>query len=188
MSEDPLSVLIDSSGTLERRALRVTKNCMGALTRLYNDDPLTPIWIDAICIDQHNDLERNHQVGIMSRIYSTANKVQIDLGDGEERTSEAIDSIHEFSSEDGITELLYFKLISVAPPSVREGIRLLLRHNWFQRRWVLQEVHFAKYAEVLCGPKKLPWRTLRLLGQDYHNYTRGLHRENIIRVISNLTS
>lgn len=30
------------------------------------------LWIDALCIDQKTTLERNHQVGLMSRIYSSA--------------------------------------------------------------------------------------------------------------------
>ena len=40
----------------------------------------TWIWIDALCIDQRNILERNHQVRLMGRIYETAVKVVIWLG------------------------------------------------------------------------------------------------------------
>lgn len=38
------------------------------------------IWIDALCIDQRNILERNHQVRLMGRIYETAVQVIIWLG------------------------------------------------------------------------------------------------------------
>jgi heterokaryon incompatibility protein (HET) len=155
---------------------------MRALTRLHNDDPLTPVWFNAICIDQQNFLERNHQVGIMSRIYSAANKVQIDLGEGDEKTAEAIDFIQEITSLENPTELLYFQLTSCSSPSVQQGITTLLNHSWFERRWVLQEAHFAKYAEVLCGEKKLPWRTLRLLGQDYVDYKIDLYEQKLITV------
>jgi hypothetical protein len=38
------------------------------------------LWIDAICIDQSNTHERNHQVGMMSHIYKRAQEVVIWLG------------------------------------------------------------------------------------------------------------
>jgi hypothetical protein len=41
----------------------------------------TWLWIDALCIDQSNTLERNHQVQQMGRIYSLAETVLIWLGD-----------------------------------------------------------------------------------------------------------
>lgn len=40
-----------------------------------------PIWVDGICIDQRNILERNHQVKLMRDIYGRAEMVQIALGE-----------------------------------------------------------------------------------------------------------
>ena len=34
-----------------------------------------PIWIDAICIDQSNGVEKGHQVSIMNRIYRSAEEI-----------------------------------------------------------------------------------------------------------------
>lgn len=42
--------------------------------------PMTFYWIDAICIDQSNTLERNHQVAHMGRIFSRAFLVYVWLG------------------------------------------------------------------------------------------------------------
>jgi hypothetical protein len=42
--------------------------------------PLTAFWIDAICIDQNSIAERNHQVSLMSDIYSQAERVLAWLG------------------------------------------------------------------------------------------------------------
>jgi hypothetical protein len=50
---------------------------------LYADKAL---WIDAICIDQSNIKERNHQVTIMDRIYSCASSVLVWLGPGTNET------------------------------------------------------------------------------------------------------
>ena len=41
------------------------------------------LWIDALCIDQCNDAERNHQVRLMGNIYSSAKQVLVWLGHGD---------------------------------------------------------------------------------------------------------
>lgn len=38
------------------------------------------MWIDAVCIDQTNLLERNHQVGMMGDVYRNAMQVRAWLG------------------------------------------------------------------------------------------------------------
>lgn len=40
----------------------------------------SPLWTDAICIDQNNDSEKSEQVALMSTIYSQAEKVTVWLG------------------------------------------------------------------------------------------------------------
>ena len=42
--------------------------------------PSESLWIDALCIDQTNKLERNHQVAQMGRIFSSASTVKVWLG------------------------------------------------------------------------------------------------------------
>jgi hypothetical protein len=171
LSDEPLQVLIDVDGELQPRNLVVTENCMGALKRLYEDDSLTPVWVDAICIDQNQDNERNHQVSLMSNIYSTAEKVQIDLGPGDQGTRRALRYIkqeYEFNLKSTGTPLQYFPYTDIAPLNVQESLSDILSRSWFTRVWVLQEVHFAKYAEVLCGKDKIPWSILRLLGIHYY--------------------
>jgi len=49
------------------------------------------LWIDAICIDQHNISERSHQVNIMGQIYTAARQVLIWLGPDYESTSSAFE-------------------------------------------------------------------------------------------------
>jgi len=61
-----------------------------ALWRIYRDDPETPAWIDAACIDQLNIPERNEQVRMMQDIYHSAKKVQIFLGEPDLGSDEAM--------------------------------------------------------------------------------------------------
>lgn len=59
----------------------VTKNCWDALRRIRNLYNETIIWVDAICIDQTNMEEKEHQVALMRDIYLRADTVYIWLDD-----------------------------------------------------------------------------------------------------------
>jgi hypothetical protein len=61
-------ILINGQSFLVRR------NLWEFLVRIQRADVKyrVPIWIDAICIDQNDVLERNHQVSLMGLIYSEA--------------------------------------------------------------------------------------------------------------------
>jgi hypothetical protein len=65
---------------LDGRTLHVTSNLKEALVHLSKVLPDTLFWIDAICIDQRNPLERNHQVAQMRTIYGKAAEVIVWLG------------------------------------------------------------------------------------------------------------
>jgi Heterokaryon incompatibility protein (HET) len=168
--EEPLNVLVEGPSCVVSHEMIVTSTCMFAISRLFRDDPITPIWIDAICIDQSNKRERNHQVGLMSRIYSSADKVQIVLGPGDENTHKAIQYVKkEFELMDQGTPLLRFPYTDHAPVDVKRSLANILSRPWFNRIWVLQEVHFSKYAEAICGEDKIPWAVLRLLGCHFYD-------------------
>jgi len=71
----------------------VTINLYEALLALrYPDKPRT-LWIDALCIDQGNNNERNHQVSLMARIYRKAACVLLWLG----KEGPALDGARSFS-------------------------------------------------------------------------------------------
>ncbi|KAF2628375.1 HET-domain-containing protein, partial [Macroventuria anomochaeta] len=38
------------------------------------------LWADAICIDQSNEEEKSHQIGLMTRIYRQANEAHVWFG------------------------------------------------------------------------------------------------------------
>lgn len=51
------------------------------------------IWVDAICINQSDVKERNHQVHIMQRIYTNAASVVVWLGPADGSSRAAMDFI-----------------------------------------------------------------------------------------------
>lgn len=78
------SALTQSPILLNGQVFLVTENLWDALTAIwtFHREELAnlSIWIDAICIDQDNVLEKNFQVAQMWRIYSEAQRVLAWLG------------------------------------------------------------------------------------------------------------
>jgi hypothetical protein len=61
----------------------VRENVWSALNHLRLDSEPRHLWIDALCINQQDTLERNHQVGQMGRIYREAQRVVVWLGESD---------------------------------------------------------------------------------------------------------
>ncbi|OCL04187.1 hypothetical protein AOQ84DRAFT_276132, partial [Glonium stellatum] len=67
------------------REILATPNLVSALSSLRQKMPKYPrfcrtLWVDAICIDQDNLVERGHQVQLVKDIYWHARRVLIWLG------------------------------------------------------------------------------------------------------------
>jgi hypothetical protein len=78
-------------------AWRVTPNLAAALqhSRRTEDAQTTPIWIDALCINQKDLDERSSQVAMMMAIYAQAKCVHIWLGNEVGPSSEAMEALGE---------------------------------------------------------------------------------------------
>ena len=64
------------------KPLLVTMNCLQVLRYLRRKSKARDLWIDAVCIDQRNVQERNHQVALMGDVYRLASEVLIWFGPG----------------------------------------------------------------------------------------------------------
>ncbi|KAL5592416.1 hypothetical protein FOBRF1_013442 [Fusarium oxysporum] len=114
------------------------------------------IWIDAVCINQGNVLERNHQVKLMRSIYSTASETIVWLGSATHGSDLAIDHINgAFSDERMKAKTDHRKLT--------EPLQKLLGREYWTRIWVVQEVLLAKNIKILCGSKQFTWNSLEAL-------------------------
>ena len=74
-------------------------NLHDALNQLCLSYPLASFWIDAISINQKNNLERSEQVNITRHVYQTADKVIIWLGVSNDRSCEVKDQIEGLVEE-----------------------------------------------------------------------------------------
>ena len=74
-------------------SFEVTVNLHAALLRLRNDSMERVVWVDAICINQANEKEKEHQIQSMAKIYSQANRVIVWLGEAEDDSDQALEAI-----------------------------------------------------------------------------------------------
>ncbi|KAF2084285.1 hypothetical protein K490DRAFT_1867, partial [Saccharata proteae CBS 121410] len=76
-------VLLDCDGKI----LYITRNLANALRRIRSERIAYAFWIDAVCINQSDPLERSQQVSLMKRIYESAADVLVWLGEEAEDSS-----------------------------------------------------------------------------------------------------
>lgn len=89
--EKDRAIRIQENGEYYRVA--VTKELSLALKYLRHRHKNRILWIDALCIDQQNHEERNHQVQMMARIYNGATQACIWLGEDNDDSTKAIEFI-----------------------------------------------------------------------------------------------
>ncbi|KAK8074426.1 heterokaryon incompatibility protein [Apiospora hydei] len=83
---------------INEKTVPIRRNLYDALRHLRWRDYERVLWIDALCIDQSNVGERNHQVGRMRDIYSNAETVRVWLGLASKTSSIAMSWIDELAS------------------------------------------------------------------------------------------
>jgi Heterokaryon incompatibility protein (HET) len=150
--------------------LRVHENLGNFLHRARLLQHQMPIWIDAICINQADDAEKNNQIPIMGEIYSKASQVIVWLGDNTEEQEEAFASIPRIANaldEGSLPHDRDSVPTSPAPLGIPhrhsrlwDGIMDLLSQPWFSRLWIMQEVLSNSNICVLCGGHSINWDDL----------------------------
>ncbi|KAI0809431.1 heterokaryon incompatibility protein-domain-containing protein [Xylaria sp. FL0064] len=121
----------------------------------------TWFWIDAICIDQSNIHERNHQVGLMKQIYANATKVYVWLG----REAENSDTAMRFVAAQASKRLRsrgpgYYPLWTRQQGDVLHN---LCERPYWRRMWIIQELLHAEDITVWCGSLHFPWGDMEKL-------------------------
>lgn len=84
----------------DKSIIWITKNCEAAIRRLRRSDQERFVWIDALCINQDNQVERNCQVSMMSQIYTEARQVVVYIGEGTTRTDRLFDWLNGLKDSD----------------------------------------------------------------------------------------
>ncbi|ORY60666.1 heterokaryon incompatibility protein-domain-containing protein [Pseudomassariella vexata] len=104
------------------------------------------IFIDAICICQVDDEERNRQVEHMARIFCNAHEVIAWLGFLDEAQLENVQALSHTKDRE----------CTLWTPRQWRGFRYISYHAFWTRVWIVQEVLLAKKMTVWCGAFTFP--------------------------------
>ncbi|KAI0399578.1 hypothetical protein F4802DRAFT_588771 [Xylaria palmicola] len=129
-----------------RRNLWSCLNYLGLNARLSEAKYL---WVDAICINQENILERNAQVRVMDEIYKNACYVSIWLG---------LDPRLEVY---GLWIEGPVRVLDADDFDWAEHAKRLADHEYWSRYWVIQECLLARDIQVHCSGSIASWEHFR---------------------------
>ncbi|KAH8777277.1 heterokaryon incompatibility protein-domain-containing protein, partial [Hyaloscypha finlandica] len=150
----------------------IRTNLFDALRRLRWEMEERILWVDAICINQHDVRERNHQVSRMASIYSQARHVVVWLREPLDCGISLgfLESIAENELEETINHVFRTKRSSKWGLQVLKGIQALSRKQYWTRLWVVQEALLASNTKIQCGPYCVPWGILKYVCQYLQSF------------------
>ncbi|KAI8940146.1 hypothetical protein NX059_003859 [Plenodomus lindquistii] len=149
----------------------LTANLTEALPHVTESSITKRLWIDQICINQADNVEKSIQVGLMSEIYKRAFRVIVWLGPADENSRLCKQWLEAF--EKLIPSLNFKKEVTIGSPEYDPNIRKMILMDtfsspdtspvwipaigrtfsrpWFRRVWVVQEMILATELLFLTG-------------------------------------
>jgi hypothetical protein len=111
-----------------------------ALEALRSPDESRRLWVDAVCINQHDDEEKSSQIPLMASIYRLADHVLVWLGKEANDSKYLMECIrHDRKDEFGTTRF-------------QEAMLRFAERPWFRRVWIIQEFALSKLSpQIACG-------------------------------------
>jgi hypothetical protein len=148
--EDTRSIEIDG------RLCEIRVNLWQALFQLRDDTATRILWVDAVCINQGNIEERNHQVTQMGNIYSKASRVVVWLGESDASSSTAMGMLREAGLGKEFS-VVYWRLFRNYSINALNDIRSIFLREYWSRLWIVQEVILAWEVILQCGTDVIAW-------------------------------
>ncbi|APA14535.1 hypothetical protein sscle_13g093050 [Sclerotinia sclerotiorum 1980 UF-70] len=133
---------------------RIRKNLYDALIQLRFVDKDRYLWIDALCIDQTDHLERNSQVHIMQKIYRKAQGVILWLGPAKDDSDLAIE-ILQIMETTRIGERQIVESTNKSRIAWRAALLAFCQRPYWCRVWIMQEICLGREYIVHCGGKSI---------------------------------
>lgn len=171
---------LDETETLlvnDDSSLRIRENLASYFQHIRQADRMTGlIWVDAICINQKDIVERSFQVLRMREIYKLARDVVVWLGPEKEDSTAALSFIKQKMDirvrDAQVSSTGFFWWGTSEMAKIEEDVRVgasishwkavnrLFKRAWWGRTWVVQEVFLAREIIFMCGHKTIDWVSL----------------------------
>ncbi|KAH7355364.1 heterokaryon incompatibility protein-domain-containing protein [Rhexocercosporidium sp. MPI-PUGE-AT-0058] len=136
---------------LNGRKFLARENLWLALYQMQNTTDPVVIWIDAVCIDQENISERDHQVRKMKAIYEQANNVMVWLGPGWGQSKQAFQFAHEIYDHRRDRDWIAQRFLLPDISKSLKALGNLFRRDYWNRIWIVQELTVARNIIITCG-------------------------------------
>ena len=145
--------------------VQVTTNLEAALRALRVENHCRVLWVDALCINQQDGIEKSEQVQMMGVIYRSAVHTLVWLGDGQDGAEDALTLVESISTN-GMEEAL-----EEQNRNAWHDMPKVLQCDWWSRVWIVQEfVLSAEESIFRCGNVTVPWSTLERFKATYRAF------------------
>jgi len=153
---------------IEGKRLAITNSLGAALRRLRPPagHPPLRLWVDQICINQRDTVERNNQVRLMHAIFRDASRVLVWLGTDPEghaaRAFQIANALRSIFDDKLLASLCKAKGANFdwIPIENWKSLRELSKLPWFRRAWIPQEIGTEADAVVHWGAESIGWEIL----------------------------
>jgi len=141
----------------------ITPNLHDALTRFRLRDRARYLWADSISINQSDLAEKSRQIPLMARIYHSASRVLVWLGNGEGGEANTMGLLSRLTRSSSVIHEHTGYANAVGPKTEitllrdLEPIWKFTGLPWFSRRWIIQEVSLNPDVVLHCGAAELSW-------------------------------
>ena len=130
---------------VSRIKILIRKNLHACLSRMRTKDDVQPLWIDALCISQTDLVEKAAQVQRIGTTFSKAAKVRVWLGhpalpSTPWRALQRLWGSHGTAAFDSSAHL-----------------KMMVRHTYWNRTWIMQELALAQSIELWNCCSCLTW-------------------------------
>lgn len=153
--------------------LKITRNCAAALRKFRDKRRPKFLWVDAVCIDQCNLLERSEQVQLMTSIYRQAKTVKVFVGNPHKKYLLDYHKLFEYikakrcgkknrsgpysQSKSPLLQILSVGSMDDTSTRLRSTLIQFLGYSWFHRIWIIQEVAMAQAVTLYFGDFIIDW-------------------------------
>lgn len=134
-------------------------NLVNALHELRRSN-VDRLWIDALCINQHDEYEKGDQIALIGTIYKLAEKVIAWLGNNPEAYDKAFQLMAHLEKTAPTRKkphprpMRAIEMGKYLDPEYRQSLLEFFENPYWTRVWIIQEIAFGDTVELACGSRR----------------------------------